>query len=307
MARPRHKDIKPRVLTTRLLDRWPLPQPGEDDDKEDRGRVLIVGGSREMPGAVILAATAALRAGAGKLRIATPRSIAPLVASEVPEARVFALPETKSGIIDPRAAKAVAERAERVQAVLVGPGLIDDRAVAQLMRSLTARITRAVLVVDATALFFLARSGQALHGLESRAILTPHAAEMGKMLGADEAAIKGEPMLAAQRAAETFQAVVVLKGRHTLIAQPGGDMFCNRTGNVGLATSGSGDVLAGIIAGLAARGAEPVQAAAWAVYLHGRAGDNLAKRIGKLGYLARELLDEVAPVMNAFDRRKKED
>lgn len=305
MARPHERATKPRVINASLLARWPLPQPDEEGDKEDRGRVLVIGGSREMPGAVILAATAALRAGAGKLQIATARSIAPVVASEVPEARVFALPETRSGGIDPRAASRIAEQAERAQAVVVGPGMIDDRAVARLMKSLTDRITRAVLVVDAAALFFLARHKQALHALEARAILTPHAAEMEKLMGADETAIKDDPIMTAQRAADTFQAVVVLKGRHTLIAQPAGEIYCNRTGNVGLATSGSGDVLAGIIAGLAARGAEPAQAAAWAVYLHGRAGDTLAKRIGKLGFLARELLNEVPPLMNAFDRRKR--
>ena len=302
MARPRQSAAKPRLITSSLLDRWPLPQPDEDDDKEDRGRVLVVGGSREMPGAVILAATAALRAGAGKLRIATARSVAQLVAAEVPEARVFALPETRGGDIAPSAAKKVGEIAERVQAVLVGPGMIDDRAGAGLMRSLASSIKRAVLVVDAAAMFFLARHTNALSGLDERAILTPHAEEMGKLLGADETAIESDPMLAAQRAAETFKAVVVLKGRRTLIARPGGEVYKNQTGNVGLATSGSGDVLAGIIAGLAARGAHPVQAAAWAVYLHGRAGDRLAKRIGKLGFLARELLGEIPPLMNAFDR-----
>jgi hydroxyethylthiazole kinase-like uncharacterized protein yjeF len=304
MARSRQQATKPRLLTASLLARWPLPQPGEEGDKEERGRVLVVGGSREMPGAVILAATAALRAGAGKLRIATARSIAQVVASEVPEARVFALPETRGGGIDPRAAPQIAERAASVQAVLVGPGMIDERAVAHLMKDLSGRITRAALVVDAAALFFLARSNQALHALERRAILTPHAAEMEKILGAAETVIKDDPALTARRAAEIFQAVVLLKGRRTMIAQPEGNIYCNRTGNVGLGTSGSGDVLAGLIAGLAARGAQPAQAASWAVYLHGRAGDELAKRIGKLGFLARELLDELPPLMNAFDRRK---
>ncbi|HEX5736572.1 MAG TPA: NAD(P)H-hydrate dehydratase [Blastocatellia bacterium] len=304
MARQRKSAIKPRPLTSSLLSRWPLPQPDEDGDKEDRGRVLVVGGSREMPGAVILAATAALRAGAGKLRIATARSVAQLVASEVPEARVFALPETKGGDIAPSAAKKIARQAERVQAVLVGPGMIDDRAAGRLMRRLVSRITLAALVVDAAALFVLARHADALHGLDGRAILTPHAEEMGKLLGEDESAIESDPMLAAERAAERFQSVIVLKGRRTLIARPGGEVYSNRTGNVGLATSGSGDVLAGIIAGLAARGAEPVQAAAWAVYLHGRAGDRLAKRMGKLGFLARELLGEIPPLMNSCGRDK---
>lgn len=292
-------------MTASLLGRWPLPLPDEEGDKEDRGRVMVVGGSREMPGAVILAATAALRAGAGKLRIATARGAAQLIASEVPEARVFSLPETRSGAMDPREARAIAERAEKARAVLVGPGLIDEGAVARLMKDLISRITHAVVVIDATALFFLGRDRQALHPLEGRAILTPHASEMERLLGESEATIKADPASAARRAAERFQATVVLKGRHTLIAQPAGEIYANRTGNVGLATSGSGDVLAGVIVGLAARGATPDQAAAWGVYLHGRAGDRLAKRMGKLGFLARELPGEVPALMNSFDRRKK--
>jgi hydroxyethylthiazole kinase-like uncharacterized protein yjeF len=207
--------------------------------------------------------------------------------------------------VDPRAARAIAEQAEHAHALLVGPGLLDEGAVARLMKGLISRITRAVVVIDATALFFLSRDREALHTLEGRAILTPHAAEMERVLGEGDQTIKADPAEAARRAAEIFQATVVLKGRQTLIAHPAGEIYSNRTGNVGLATSGSGDVLAGLIVGLAARGATPVQAAAWAVYLHGRAGDRLAKRAGALGFLARELPGEVPAIMNSFDRRKK--
>jgi NAD(P)H-hydrate repair Nnr-like enzyme with NAD(P)H-hydrate dehydratase domain len=120
---------------------------------------------------------------------------------------------------------------------------------------------------------------------------------MANLLGIDKAEITRNPAVIARQAAAHFQAVVALKGATTLIAEPGGKLYCNQTGNVGLATSGSGDTLSGIVAGLAARGAPPGQAAAWAVYLHGSAGDKLAARFGPLGFLARELLAEIPGLM----------
>ena len=267
--------------------------------------MLVVGGATEMPGAVILAATAALRAGAGKLQIATCRSIASVVAAAVPEARVFALPETKDGAIAASASKEVAARGKDVQAVLIGPGMIDEKAVGRLVQSVLPRLERATLVLDAAALSCFEKSPQCLHGLDCQAVLTPHAGEMAKLLGVDKSLVTSEPLQMASRAATTLRAVVALKGAETFIAGHGASKsYCNRAGNVGLATSGSGDTLSGIIAGLAARGATPLQATVWGVYLHARAGDVLAKRIGRLGYLARELLAEVPALMSKMERRK---
>lgn len=287
--------ITPAVLRGRLR----LPQPDEGGDKEERGRVLVVGGSREMPGAIVLTAVAALRAGAGKLQIATARSVAPLVALAVPEARVFALPETKSGAISASAVALIIERANDVQSVVVGPGMIDEEAVTRLLLKVVPRLEAPTLVLDAAALACLANDPELLHALRGRAILTPHAGEMARMTGLDKEKITGEPLAIARHYAREFRAVIALKGRETFIAHPasGGDAYFNRAGNVGLATSGSGDTLSGIVAGLAARGAQPLLAAVWGVYLHARAGDRLARRIGRLGFLARELLAEVPPLM----------
>ncbi len=267
--------------------------------------MLVVGGASEMPGAVILAATAALRAGAGKLQIATCRSIAPVVAAAVPEARVFALAETRGGAIAASASKEIIERGQEVQSVLIGPGMIDERAVARLVKSVLPRIGRATVVLDAAALACFEKSPQCLHQLDCRAVLTPHAGEMASMLNVDKSLITREPLAFVRRAATALRAVVALKGAETFIATHGNSKYyCNRTGNVGLATSGSGDVLSGIIAGLVARGAAPLQAAAWGVYLHARAGDVLAKRMGRLGYLARELPAEVPALMFELSKRK---
>lgn len=294
------------ILTDRVMRGWPLPQPMKGGDKEERGRVLIVGGAPEMPGAAVLAATAALRAGAGKLRIATCRSIAPFVAIAVPEARVFAVPETRRGGIGLSAASEIAKRAGEVNAVLIGPGLVDKGAVDKLMGGLIPRVKGPVVVLDAGALSFLGRQPESLRGLGGRAILTPHAGEMADLLGVEKEEVERDPPAFAQRAAKLFRAVVVLKGAETYTSTPEGAAYLNRSGNVGLATSGSGDTLSGIIAGLAARGAEPVQAAAWATYLHGRAGDRLAKKVGPLGFLARELLVEIPALMFEIGRAKKE-
>jgi hydroxyethylthiazole kinase-like uncharacterized protein yjeF len=283
-----------------------LPQPDEEGDKEERGRVLVVGGASEMPGAIILAATAALRAGAGKLQIATARSIAQMVAAAVPEARVFPLAETKDGAIAASASTEIAARAGEVQAVLIGPGMIDERVVARLVKSLLPRIERAKIVLDAAALSCFEGSTDLLSKQSGEVLLTPHAGEMAKLLGDDKDTLNLEPAATARRAAKALHAVVAFKGAETFITAPAtSKIYCNRAGNVGLATSGSGDVLSGIAAGLAARGATLLQAAVWGVYLHARAGERLARRMGRLGYLARELSAEVPALMSELTVLKK--
>lgn len=304
----RHKahDARALLLTPSVLRRFALPQPDEEGDKEERGRVLVVGGATEMPGAVILAATAALRAGAGKLQIATGRSISQLVATAIPEARVFALPETGRGAVAVSAAETIVEHASRVQALLIGPGMIDEAAVRRLMKLVLPRIKGPTVVIDAAALACVSEDARCLHGLDGEVVLTPHAGEMASMLDEEKSDITLDPLGTARRAAAGLRAVVTLKGAETYIVAPGSNRaYCNRTGNIGLATSGSGDTLSGIIAGLAARGARPMQAAIWGVYLHGSAGDRLAKRMGRLGFLARELLAEVPALMSELDGSRR--
>jgi hydroxyethylthiazole kinase-like uncharacterized protein yjeF len=298
----------PVIITARRLRRWPLPRPSEGDDKEDRGRVLVVGGAPQMPGAVILAATAALRVGAGKLRIATPRSIAPLVAAAVPEAFVHALPETPSGAIDPAAAEELASSIERSGTAVIGPGLVDEETTGRLMLDLVPRLERATLVVDAAAFAPLADAPDLFHPLGGRVVLTPHAGEAASMLNMKKEAIERDPLPAARRAAADLGAVVALKGARTHIAAPGGKVWINTGGTIGLATSGSGDTLAGLIAGLIARGADPAQATAWGVFVHASAGNLLARKVGQLGFLPRELLAEIPAILHGLEnggRRSK--
>lgn len=287
-------------LTPERLRRLPLPDLDAEGDKEARGRVLVAGGERENPGALLLAGTAALRAGAGKLRLAAPQSIALALGVALPEARVFALAETKRGAISPRAAAELAKRAGEVDALLLGPGMIDAESAVPLTLGVLERIGDTPVVLDAGCFPCLAAHPDALHGLEGRAVLTPHAGEMAAILGMEKAAVAADPLGVARRAAAELRAVVALKGPATHVTAPGGEAYRYEGGAVGLATSGSGDVLAGLIAGLLARGADPLRAAAWGVYLHGEAGNALAASRGRVGYLARELAAEVPWIMDGM-------
>jgi hydroxyethylthiazole kinase-like uncharacterized protein yjeF len=296
------------------LRAWPLPMPSPDGDKEERGRILVIAGSREMPGAVILAATAALHAGAGKLTIATSSSVAQLVALAIPESRVIELPETPAGGVSPGALETLGSFASRFDSVLIGPGMQDEAAVCAFVLSLLPRLHDTKVVLDACAMNVVRRQLQAVDtqnchaqqkfvaSFASPVVLTPHAGEMAHLTSMDKDTVLANPAMAASNAARRWNALVALKGATTYIAEPGGNVWRHEGGNVGLAISGSGDVLAGIIAGLAARGATLEQATAWGVALHARAGERLAERVGPLGYLARDIGGEVPGVMHALSR-----
>ncbi|MDB4950318.1 MAG: NAD(P)H-hydrate dehydratase [Gemmatimonadetes bacterium] len=291
------------AVTPALLRRMPLPRLDDRGDKEDRGRVLVLGGALEMPGALVLAGIAALRAGAGKLQLATCRSIAPLVGIAVPEARVVRLDETPAGGISSSAAAQVVALAEKANALLIGPGMMDPGAVSDLVRKVLAEVRGPTVVLDAEAMSVLAAHRGALHALGGRAVITPHAGEMASLLGIDKDEVSGSPLAIALRAAAELRCVVALKGSETFVASQEGDVYRYAAGGVGLATSGSGDTLAGIVAGLAARDTDPLRAALWGVALHGAAGNTLARRMGPVGFLARELLDEIPKELRRLDGR----
>ena len=281
-----------------LLRGWPLPQPDSAADKEERGATLVIAGSAEMPGAATLAAASALRAGAGKIAVATVASIAPGIALRLAEARVVAMTETDAGGIAADAMAKVEALLAKVDAVLIGPGLQDSAATRTFTRRLLKRATRAAIVVDALAMdavFDVRR-------FERTPLLTPHAGEMAHLTRTSKEAVLADPERHAREAALRWNAVVALKGATTWIATPDGDCWRHVSHEPGLGTSGSGDVLAGIIVGLAARGAPLAQAAVWAVALHAGAGRALAERLGPIGYLAGELPAEIPMLLDKFAR-----
>lgn len=277
-----------QVVTPAALRDWPLPVP-DGGAKRARGTVLVVGGSRGTPGAVLLAGVAALRVGAGVLQLAGPESVATALGIHVPEALALGLPETGSGSVSRDAVEVLADVLGSAQAVLIGPGLYGAEESMALVAGLTEHLgAETALVLDAQGLSGL--RPQTVASPAGRLVLTPNAGEAAELLGGD-----AEDLADAARAiAERFGAVVALQGH---IADAQGRLWVDESGHIGLGTPGSGDVLAGLITGLLARGAEPAQAACWGAHLHGTSGERLAARIGRLGFLARELLEEAPLVL----------
>jgi hydroxyethylthiazole kinase-like uncharacterized protein yjeF len=266
-----------KKVTAALLHRMPLVRPSGDDNKDDRGTVLVVGGSSQLPGPVLLAGIAALRAGAGKLQLAVPREIGVPLGLAVPEAMVAS-------------DRAIAALARTADAILIGPGMPLRKASVTAARNIaTIAKPEAVIVLDAAAL--------PAAGIRAPSIITPHVGEIARLLNLDEAEVEANAPDVALEAALRFGCVVALKSNTTVIAFDG-DTYLYDGGSVGLATSGSGDTLAGIIGGLAARGADPLTATLWAVWAHGSAGRLLARRVAPTGFLARELLAELPRLLN---------
>lgn len=287
-----------------FLRAHPLPLPEGETDKDSRGRVVVVGGHREVPGGVLLAGVSALRAGAGKVQIATVESAAMGLGLAIPEARVTGLPETEGGDIDPGNSARIRSMIKDEDAVLLGPGMLDDDAAGGLAATLLSLLDGPSMVLDAAALTGLRQNTDLMRKHAGRSVMTPHAGEMATFLHIDRDAVMADPLSAAHRAASLTGMVVVMKGSCTHIVDAGGQSSICRRGNVGLATSGSGDTLSGIIVGLMARGAPPLLAAQWGVFLHAEAGERLRNRLGLLGFLSREIPAEIPAIMQALSSKQ---
>ncbi|MFC4147551.1 NAD(P)H-hydrate dehydratase [Micromonospora mangrovi] len=274
-----------RVITPALLRDWALPVP--TGGKENRGTVLVVGGSRFTPGAVLLAGVAALRAGAGVLQLAAAESTAAALSIQVPEALVVGLPETRDGAVR-GSGELLTGLVADADVVTVGPGLNDIDTTRELLDLvLDAAGPETSLVLDAYALGALSHAPDLLVGSGRPVVLTPNLTEARHLLDRD----LGDDLDAeAAELARRYDAVVSLYGH---IATSDGQGWREESGDAGLGTSGSGDVRAGLLAGLLSRGAEPAQAACWAAFAHAVSGQRLVPQYGRIGFLARELLDEI--------------
>lgn len=281
----------PIDLDEAMLRRFPLPRVSEDAGKEDRGRLLVIAGSRELAGAALLAGIAALRVGAGKLQIGTAQSLATAMAVAVPEARVIGYPETEEGCIAEAGIAPLIGWAKSAQAVAIGCGLQYGPSLEELLARLLGCGADIPLILDAAVLDCLAPLEAQVRDWKGGTILLPHSGEMAGLLERDRAEVEADPASAAREAAERFNAVALVKGRFSFIASPDGEVFRLEGGGVGLATSGSGDTLSGIVGGLCARGTDPLTATLWGAWLHAQAGRILTKKVGRVGFLAREIVD----------------
>ena len=287
------------VINLSTLADFPLPPLEAVDDKEGRGRVLVVAGGARVPGAALLTGLAALRAGAGKLQLAAPEASALHIGLAAPEAAVLPVPVTAAGEFAAEAAEALKDSACEAHAIVIGPGMLDREAAGAIAQGLIAVSPDARFVLDAAAMTGADFTTDTLKRRAGHLVLTPHAGEMAKLLGVEKAEVEGDPLTAGRRLAREAGAVVAMKGASTWIVTPDGRAWRHDDGVVGLATSGSGDVLAGLIGGFLARGASPLVATLWGVCVHGGAGVRLSARIGAVGFLAREILDEAPAVITA--------
>jgi hydroxyethylthiazole kinase-like uncharacterized protein yjeF len=280
------------AITPAFLRERPLPKPG--DSKVTRGTALVIGGSVSTPGAVALAGLAALRVGAGVLTLAIPHAIAIPIAVSVPESGVSSWDEEDPDF------SALQTRVQASSSVLIGPGLDDADRTRRLVEATLDRVpNNCPVVLDAYALGVLPELRMRVAQLEGRLVLTPNHAEAARLLGTGVEMVEAQDDAAvASHIAETWAATAIYQG---IVATPGQRPRTVATGHGGLGTSGSGDVLAGAVTGILARGADVDQASCWATYLHAAAGDRLAARIGKLGFLARELLDELPQILSELD------
>jgi len=282
-------------------DRLPrLATRPRDAHKGDFGRVLVVAGSRGMVGAGALAAQAALRSGAGLVTLATPAMVEQAAATKLTCATTLPLPDRPGGALAPAAARRVLSAADGFDVVALGPGLSLHAAPA--VRALVPRL-RLPLVLDADGLNALAGRAGLLLRRPAPTVLTPHPGELARLTGRSVADIQARRAEAAARHAREWRCIVLLKGAGTVVTD-GRRVYVNRTGNPGMATGGSGDVLTGVIAALIGQGLPAFEAAALGARLHGRAGDLAARERGEVSLIATDLLDTLPRAFRSHARSR---
>lgn len=266
-----------------------LPKRPSDAHKGTFGTAVVIAGSVGLTGAAAMAAEAALRSGAGLSILGIPVSLQELMAAKLTEVMTRGLPETESRSFSAKTLKPALELCEKATAVVLGCGIGTHPETIEFVRGLIKSI-RKPMIIDADGLNCLACDTSILEGNHGEIIITPHPGEMSRLLGTTTEEIQSNRLDAARKTASRFNCITVLKGARTLIAEPSGRVFINPTGNVGMATGGTGDVLAGTIGGLLAQGLSTLDAAVCGTFIHGKAGDIAALNIGMAGMIAGDVL-----------------
>ena len=285
-----------------LIETIPKLKPrAVDAHKGDFGKVCIIAGSTGMSGAAALAGRAALRAGAGLVRVATPKSVLPIVASIEPSFTTIALPEDSLGRISAKAINPVLEAAGQNDCLAFGPGLGISNSLRSLLEKLLEQ-DQLRLIIDADGLNNLAGIKDWPTGLKASLILTPHPGEMKRLWSALlRAPLPNDRQQQASRLAQQTKTIVVLKGAGTVVTD-GEKVYINKTGNPGMATAGSGDVLTGIMTALAGQGLNNFDAAVMGVYTHGLAGDIAAENLGQTSLIATDIIEALPEALKRIDR-----
>ena len=278
-----------------------LPRRPSDAHKGSFGRTLVVAGSRNFIGAAYLAGTAATRVGAGLVTIAIPESLQMAVASRAIEPTYLPLPESSPGVVSSDAASMIGEVMGQYSSLLIGCGLGQDPATREMVESLLySGLDLPPTVVDADGLNTLSGSSDWTSRFKGLAILTPHPGEMSRLVGGSTSDVQKDRIELAVQSAVKWNKITVLKGAHTVIAYPDGTAKVSPYANPGLASAGTGDVLAGTIAGLLSQGTSMEDAAALGVYLHGEAGERVRAELGDTGMIASDLLPVLPRVIKSL-------
>ena len=271
--------------------------------KGDYGRILIVAGSPGMTGAACLAASAATRAGAGLVTAAVPRSLNPIMEVKLTEVMTLPLPETAAGTLGNEAGEAILRVAGRFDIAVIGPGLSRQPETVQMVRMLVANL-RTPMLIDADGLNAIAEDVSVLRKRESQVILTPHPGEMARLLRRDTADILNDRLAAAEGFARDYGITLALKGALTVVATAEGGLSLNASGNPGMASGGSGDVLSGVIASFWGQGMSADDAARAGVFVHGDAGDRAALLLGERALIASDIIDHLPAAIESLACRR---
>ncbi len=291
--------IKCNMIERSMVKGW-LPFRQNYSHKGDYGRVLVIAGSRGMAGAACLTAEAAARIGAGLVNLVVPESIYAPVCAKLTEVMVTPVPETAEGTLSKEALPLIKGLAERADVLALGPGLSTNPQTMEAVRKLIS-LSNLPLVLDADGINAFINHKDILESYRQPLVLTPHPGEMSRLAESSIDKIQSNRLQEARLWSDRLNAVLVLKGAKTIIAAPDGTAYINVTGNPGMATGGSGDVLTGIIAGLIAQGMDAVTSAAAGVYLHGLAGDEAARKKGLMGLLAGDILSTLPEVTKSIE------
>ena len=273
-----------------------LPTRGYDVHKYQMGNVFVLAGSTGLSGAAVMASEAALRSGAGIVKLGIPESLNPVMEMKLTEVMTVPYSETSEGSLSLGDYEAMLERVNSSSVSVIGPGLSRHDETLDLVRRLIENAERPLLI-DADALFALQEHTDLLKKSKAEIILTPHMGEFGRLVSAERDDIASNRIDLAQQFATEHGVTLVLKGAPTVVATASGNVYINPTGNPGMATAGSGDVLSGIIAGLAAQGCSAAEAACIGVYLHGLAGDHAREQVGEFGLIATDLIRSFAEIL----------
>ena len=276
-----------------------FPKRSPESHKGDFGHALVIAGSAGYTGAAYLASQAALVSGSGLVTLAIGRSLYEVMVTKLTEVMVRPFFETKDFSLSLLAEKELLSFSEKCNVVVIGPGISQNKETQTLVRNLVAKLNKPI-VLDADGINALAAHLDLLKDVKSPTVLTPHPGEMARLIGKERDEVQKNRKDVALAFASEYNSVLVLKGHNTIVAKPGGECYVNETGNPGMATGGTGDVLTGIIAGFIAQGIAPYPAAILAVYFHGLAGDLAAKEKGFLSLTATDILNKLPDVLKVL-------